>query len=188
MKLALCSSSASLSVREAHRLPANFTDASSLPERFSSIRLAEPRQLADCSTKFLFEYDVFPRYIMKHDSEWKQQKRSMKVGDIIIQRAIMPPIGFGVCMEFAVRIRGIFEEENRVGFSYETLNGHAERGISEFYFERRSESLFFTIHTYSEPGHWSSRMLRFLALPYQAWCTRRALDHVQKTFISKNRG
>jgi len=32
----------------------------------------------------------------------------MRVGDIIVQRAVLPPIGFGICAEFAVRISALF--------------------------------------------------------------------------------
>ena len=89
-------------------------------------------------------------------------------------------------MEFAVRISEIIEEEAKIGFSYETLDGHAESGVSEFYFEKKEDGLFFTIHTYSEPGHWTSRAARPFTLPYQAWCTQRALNHVKRRFLEEN--
>ena len=57
----------------------------------------------------------------------------MRIGDIIVQRAVMPPIGFGICAEFAVRIWALIGEPSKLGFAYETLAGHLERGVSEFY-------------------------------------------------------
>ena len=112
----------------------------------------------------------------------------MRVGDIIVQRAVLPPIGFGICAEFAVRISALFSEPAKVGFAYETLSGHLERGVSEFYFEEREGEIFFVIHTYSEPAHWLSRLGGgIFSLPYQRWCTRQALRHVKQRFHRDNR-
>ena len=187
MKIAPCSLGPSTTIPEARLLDPNFVDALSLPERTSTIDLEKNGELKSYSTDFLFDYDIFPSYVMRHEAEWKQQGRSMNQGDIVIQRAMIPPVGFGFCMEFAVRICKIIKEERRIGFAYETLHGHAESGISEFYFEKMKEGLFFTIHTYSEPGHWTSKSVRLFSLPYQAWCTRRALNHVKKRFLEENK-
>ena len=187
MKLRLCIAGPAITLREAKEFAPNFADAQSLPERTSSIGLGVSGPIWNWQTSFLFDYDIFPSHIMRFEAEWTTAGRKMKVGDIILQRAIVPPIGFGICMEFAVRVCGIFEDEKRLGFAYETLSGHAERGISEFYFEDRGGVLAFTIHTFSEPGHWTSRLAqRMVTLPYQAWCTRRALRHVRDTFHEKN--
>ncbi len=111
----------------------------------------------------------------------------MSVGDVIVQRPVFPPIGVGLCLQFAVRVTQMFNEPGRVGFAYETLTGHAESGISEFYFEDRAGELFFTIHTFSQPAHWTSRLVRYVfSEPYQAWCTRRALAFVQSEFRKAN--
>jgi len=186
MKIVPCSLGPSITVSDAKSLGPNFADAFSLPERTSTISLGTNRSLSDVSIDFLFSYDIFPSYVMKHETEWKRLSRSMQQGDIVIQRAMIPPIGFGFCMEFAVRISKIIEEESKIGFAYETLDGHAESGVSEFYFETKEEGLYFTIHTYSEPGHWTSKSVRFFTLPYQAWCTRRALNHVKRRFLEEN--
>ena len=77
----------------------------------------------------------------------------MRIGDIIVQRAVLPPIGFGVCAEFAVRISALIGEPSKLGFAHKTLAGHLERGVSEFYFEERAGVLF-VVHTHSEPAHW----------------------------------
>ena len=106
----------------------------------------------------------------------------MRIGDIIIQRAVLPPIGFGLCAEFAVRISALISEPRKLGFAYETLAGHLERGVSESYFEERARALFFVIHTHSEPAHWLSRFGRPFSLAYQKWCTQQALKHVKQSF------
>lgn len=187
MKIRPCSFGAGLALDEAKGLPRNFTDERALPERTSSIALQASGPIKRLRTDFIFEYDIFPSAVMDFDAEWLRKDRRMAVGDVILQRAMMPPVGFGLCLEFAVRISAIFDEERRVGFAYETLSGHAESGVSEFYFEDRAEGLFFTIHTFSQPGHWTSRLAsRFFTLPYQAWCTQRALRHVRRRFKSEN--
>ena len=75
----------------------------------------------------------------------------MRIGDIIVQRAVLPPIGFGICAEFAVRISAIIGKPSKLGFAYETLAGHLERGVSEFYFEERAGEILFVVHTHPEP-------------------------------------
>lgn len=188
MKLRSCSPGPGIDFREAKGLPRNFADAGSLPERVSSIELGVPGPIGRWRTDYLFEYAIFPKSILRFEAEWQTEGRGMRVGDVILQRAVIPPIGFGLCLEFAVRICRIIDEESRLGFAYETLAGHAERGLSEFYFEERDGEVVFTIHTFSEPGHWTSRLGgRVFTLPYQAWCTRRALEHVRGRFRVENR-
>ena len=187
MHIRPCSLGANMSFSGAKTLACNFSNARSLPERTTSISLDVSGPIEKWRTGFLFEYVVFPRSIMLFDAEWNKEGRGMMVGDAIIQRALMPPVGFGFCMEFAVRICALIEDEGRLGFAYETLSGHVESGVSEFYFEERFGQIYFTIHTFSEPGHWTSRIAsRVFTLPYQAWCTRGALAHVRKRFQKEN--
>lgn len=187
MHIRPCALGANMSFSEAKLLACNFSNARSLPERTTSISLDVAGPIKKWRTGFLFEYDVFPRSIMRFDAEWQKDGRRMMIGDSIIQRALMPPIGFGFCMEFAVRICAIIEDEGRLGFAYETLSGHAESGLSEFYFEERFGQIYFTIHTFSQPGHWTARIAkRIFTLPYQAWCTRRALAHIRRRFQKEN--
>ena len=123
---------------------------------------------------------------MRTEAQWKRDGRAMRVGDIIIQRAVLPPLGFGLCAEFAVRISALKNEPSKLGFAYETLAGRLERGVSEFYFEERASALSFVIHTYSKPAHWLSRLGKPFSLVYQKWCTQQALKHVKRRFQSCN--
>jgi uncharacterized protein (UPF0548 family) len=124
---------------------------------------------------------------MRFEAEWQHARRKMAVDDVILQHVVMPPIGYGLCLEFAVRVNAIIKEDKRLGFAYETLTGHAESGVAEFYFEEIDGQLFFTIHTFSQPGHWTARIAKHVfTLPYQRWCTRRALAQVRQNFIAQN--
>ena len=105
---------------------------------------------------------------MRAEAQWIRERRTMRIGDIIVQRAVLPPIGFGICPEFAVRISALIGEPSKLGFAYETLAGHLERGVSEFYFEERAGEVLFVVHTHSEPAHWLSRLGRgVFSLRYQ---------------------
>jgi uncharacterized protein (UPF0548 family) len=165
----------------------NFGCAEDLPERISSIALGVRAPVAQWRTEFLFDYRVFPPWLMRFKSEWSDSRRPMAVGDVIVQRPIFPPIGGGICLQFAVRVIRRFTETDKIGFAYETLEGHAESGVSEFFIEERDGALFFTIHTFSQPAHWSSRLVRYIfSEPYQAWCTDRALAFVRAEFRRQN--
>jgi hypothetical protein len=187
MKLLPCALGPSLTLEEARRLESNFSSVATLPEKTTEIALRCPLPIGAYRTDFLFDYDIFPTFLMRAESQWIREGRSMRIGDVILQRAVLPPIGFGLCAEFAVRICTIFSEPRKLGFAYETLTGHLERGISEFYFEERAGEIFFVIHTRSGPGHWLSRLGGgFLTLSYQRWCTGQALRHVNKRFHREN--
>jgi hypothetical protein len=186
MKLLPCALGPSLTVEEALTLSSNVSSAATLPEKTSDIALGYSAPISSYRTDFLFAYDIFPRFLMRAEPQWVRESRAMRIGDIIVQRAVLPPIGFGLCAEFAVRISALISTPSKLGFAYETLTGHLERGVSEFYFEQRASALFFVIHTYSEPAHWLSRLGRPFSLAYQKWCTHQALKHVKRRFQSCN--
>ena len=143
--------------------------------------------LTACDLNFLFDYVVFPPDIMKYATEWKQQSRAMQKGDIIIQQASVPPLPMSLKMVFAVRVVDMFRSPTKVGFSYGTLKGHAEMGISEFYFSIQDGVLRASIHTYSAPGALLTRMVApLITLPYQQYCTNRALKRMSESFLCAN--
>jgi len=190
-----------LTIPKARSLPPNFTtDPRRFPEKISTLPLDANGPLESRNTAFLFNYEIFPSHILRHSAEWQAEQRPMHPGDIILQHAYMPPLGAGLCMDFAVRIAALIDDGNitgpggtrirrRLGFSYVTLTGHPECGLSEFYIEERAgdSSLHFTIRTWSRPGHWTARLAKHaFTLPYQAWCTRRALRQVRQRFQAGN--
>jgi hypothetical protein len=186
MKLLPCALGPSLTVEEALTLGSNFSSVAALPEKTTEIALGYSGAISSYRTDFLFTYDIFPRFLMRAEPQWIREGRAMRVGDIIVQRVVLPPIGFGLCVEFAVRISALITEPSKLGFAYETLAGHLERGVSEFYVEDRSGKLFFVIYTYSEPAHRLLRLGRPFSLMYQEWCTKQALRHVKGRFTSCN--
>ena len=107
---------------------------------------------------------------------------------MIVQQASLPPFPISLKCVFAVRILQIFRQPNKVGFSYGTLNGHPEMGLSEFYFALRDGVIHATIRTYSSPGTLLARAVApMFTLPYQQYCTHRALQRLRDAFLAANR-
>jgi len=134
---------------------------------------------------FLFRYEVFPDNIMSHLTQWGAEQRTMEVGDTIVQQVYLPPSRVvSQKLIFGVRVNRVFKDSRRVGFSYETLVGHVERGESEFSLETVGEGLRFVIRTFSEPSSWFLKLLGpVFALPYQRFCTAQALKHVKNQIL-----
>jgi len=152
-----------------------------LEEKTSSIDLLTNMELKKLNLDFLFNYQVFPSNILTYYGQWQHEKRKMQVGDTIVQQVFFPPASMSLKAIFGVRVNGVIDEENRKGFSYETLEGHAECGESTFLVVRKQQELEFIIRTNSTPGNLLSRVAApFFTLPYQAYCTRKALENVKK--------
>lgn len=114
MKLVLCSLGPSLTFEEAQNLSPNFSPAATLPEKPSEISLGHFGSLSSFHTDFLFAYNIFPRFLLRAEAQWIRERRTMRIGDIIVQRAVLPPIGFGICAEFAVRISALIGEPSKL--------------------------------------------------------------------------
>jgi uncharacterized protein (UPF0548 family) len=99
-----------------------------------------------------------------------------------VQQAFFPPIkNFSQKIIFGVRINEILNKENKKGFSYETIEGHAEKGISIFTIENNTDKVKFKIHTFSEPGNFLSKIVGpLITIPYQKYCTKKALESVKE--------
>jgi uncharacterized protein (UPF0548 family) len=162
-------------------LPVMVYDKSVLRESTSSITINTPRSLEFLDTTSLSGYRIFPENIMTALTEWGVNGRSMQVGDTIVQQVYIPPIrSFSQKVVFGVRISEIIDEPNRKGFSYETLKGHVEKGVSSFMVEQTAHGIVFGIHTFSGPGNFLTRLVApIFSIPYQAYCRRRALEHVK---------
>jgi Domain of unknown function (DUF1990) len=172
-------------------LPLSYDAHTVLREKASSMVVPGGTAVTELSSydfHFLFDYDIFPRHIMTFATEWHHQGRTMREGDVIVQQAFLPPFPISLKCVFAVRILQIFRQPHKVGFSYGTLNGHPEMGLSEFYFALRDGVIHATIHTYSYPGTLLARAVApMFTLPYQQYCTHRALQRLRDAFLAANR-
>jgi hypothetical protein len=153
-----------------------------LVEKETSILLNLNKSLAAIDSNFLFDYQIFPPNIMSCYTQWRVENRKMKVGDTIVQQAYIPPYKkLSQKIVFGVRISHVITTPARIGFSYETLQGHVEKGISTFTLETTDKNeVIFKIHTFSQPGNWFTRLLGpVFSVPYQTYCTKQALKEVK---------
>jgi hypothetical protein len=157
-------------------------DRSELQEKVTHFPVETTLSLQELNTDFLFDYAIFPEHILSCYPEWIHENRSMQVGDTIVQQICLPPVSsVSIKAIFGVRICEIINEPKRIGFSYETLEGHAERGVSTFVLEQSGEKPTFAIHTFSSPGNRITRLIAAVfTVPYQAYCTRAAGKNVVK--------
>ena len=106
----------------------------------------------------------------------------MKIGDTIAQQVFIPPTKtFSLKIIFGVRINEIIDQADKKGFSYETLEGHVENGISTFTVEQLGNKVAFKVQTYSTPGNFLTKLLGpVFSVPYQTFCTKTALKIVKR--------
>ena len=157
-------------------------DLTTLREKIDEIELPTKKSPGELDLDFLFNYKVFPPGIMSHRAQWIKEERMMKIGDTLLQQVFIPPLRhFSQKIIFGVRINAIFDEPLKRGYSYETLEGHVEKGMSIFTIEQRGGKTIFKIHSFSGPGTWLSAMMApIFSLRYQAYCTRMALENVRR--------
>jgi uncharacterized protein (UPF0548 family) len=81
-----------------------------------------------------------------------------------------------------VRINDIINEPRRIGYSYETLKGHVEKGISIFTIEKiAGQNTIFKVQTFSQPGNLITQIMGpVFSVPYQTFCTRQGLVNVKR--------
>ena len=157
-------------------------DKTKLKEKTTMIDIKTKGTLGQQSLDFLFDYKIFPSRIMTFMTQWGQEKRKMKIGDTILQQVYIPPTNtFSQKIVFGVRINSIIDEAERKGFSYETIEGHVEKGESTFTIEKGDGGLIFKVKTFSEPGNLLTKFVGpIFTVPYQTYCTRTALENVKR--------
>jgi len=153
-----------------------------LKEKVTIQEINTSKSLNEIDLTFFFNYVIFPENIMSFKTQWNDENREMKIGDTIAQQAFIPPIiKFSQKIVFGVRISETINEPNRKGYSYETLEGHVEKGISTFTIEEINNKIIFQIHTFSKPGNILTQMVGpIISVPYQTFCTKKALKNVKR--------
>lgn len=157
-------------------------DKNRLTEKITTIEINTNKKIDQLNLTFLFDYNIFPENIMAFKNEWTDQSRKMKIGDTIAQQVYIPPTRtFSQKIIFGVRINEIIDLSDKKGFSYETLEGHVEKGVSTFTVEQRDNKIFFKIQTYSAQGNILTKILGpIFSVPYQTYCTLAALRNVKR--------
>jgi len=160
-------------------------DKTKLKEKVTTIDLQIINDLQLINLDFLFDYRIFPSHILTFMTQWELEERKMRIGDTILQQVFLPPTKFvSQKIIFGVRINNIFNEVDKRGFSYETIEGHVEKGESTFMIEKSVGGLHFKIKTFSEPGNLLAKIVGpIFSIPYQTYCTEMALKNVRNQII-----
>jgi uncharacterized protein (UPF0548 family) len=123
----------------------------------------------------LMRYDIYPPRRMRARVCTPEQR--VHPGCLIVQRIIVGPLA----MEAAVRVVDVFASTSgapRQGFSYGTLDGHAERGVATFSVEiDPARQVVFKIESWSSPADRLARLMAPLSRCIQQQFTQEALDH-----------
>ena len=167
--------------------PVRQYERSKLTEKTTVISIDTRKELQEFDTDFFFDYKIFPSNIMTYLTQWSFEKRQMEIGDTIVQQAFIPPFRhLSQKIIFGVRIKDIINERTRIGFSYETLQGHIEKGISIFTIENtKNKKTIFKVHTFSQPGNLLTKLVGpIFAVPYQTFCTQQGLLNVKRQLES----
>jgi len=157
-------------------------DKEKLTEKTTTIYINTTKELHELPANILFDYKIFPNNIMSYLTQWTFENRQIQIGDTIVQQAYIPPFRYlSQKIIFGVRINNIIKEPNRIGFSYETLEGHVEKGISIFTIEKTpDQKTVFKVHTFSQLGTLLTKLVgSILSVPYQTFCTRQGLLNVK---------
>ena len=157
-------------------------DKTLLTEKITIIEINTKKKIHQLNLNFLFDYNIFPDHIISFKSQWTDENRKMRIGDAIAQQVYIPPTKtFSQKIIFGVRVNEIFDQADKKGFSYETLEGHVENGVSTFTVELLDNKLIFKVHTYSTPGNILTKLLGpIFSVPYQTFCTKTALANVKR--------
>lgn len=129
----------------------------------------------------LLTYRVFPPDLMR--AHICAEDGRLHEGTTIVQQVAIGPF----TLEAGVRVVRVRHTEDAEGeqtsFTYATLQGHPERGISTFRLRRRADppSIDFLIEVRSRPGSWLTRLARPLARRFQIRATEAALAFLTAT-------
>jgi uncharacterized protein (UPF0548 family) len=133
--------------------------------------------LLERASEALWLYDIYPPRRMR--SLVCSPDHRVSEGALIIQRIIFGP----TAVEAAVRVVELFGPEGPViGFSYVTLQGHAESGVATFFVARDDAgSLTFNIESWSRASGGVSTLMAPLSRRLQMAFTQEALIHFRRT-------
>jgi uncharacterized protein (UPF0548 family) len=129
----------------------------------------------------LLTYRVFPPSLMQVHICAEDDR--LHEGTTIVQRVAIGPL----TLESGVRVIRVWHHEDEdggeTGFTYATLQGHSERGISTFRLRRRTAppSIELLIDVRSRPGSWLTRLARPVARRFQVGATEAALAYFTST-------
>lgn len=156
-------------------------DPSAVDGVTDSYRVDLPTDLVDPAAVFeravdrLFRYDIFPPRLMR--AHVCTADGRIEPGAVVVQRV---RLGLPI-MESAVCVVEVWHHQAQgsgaAGFAYATLEGHPERGVSQFSLVREGSTVRFEIAAISRPGSLLTSIGRPVARRFQQSASRAALRH-----------
>jgi hypothetical protein len=61
-----------------------------LIEKITQIHITDARSLDEVNLDFLFGYKIFPENILTSKTQWDMERRTIAVGDTILQQVFLP--------------------------------------------------------------------------------------------------
>jgi len=139
---------------------------------------ADQAPLLQRASEALLRYDIYPPNRMRRLVCSPDQRVRQDV--VIVQRIFFGP----VATEAAVRVVDLFgarEPDIVIGFSYVTLQGHAERGVATFTITRGPGGhLSFNIESWSRPASGVGELMAPLSRLLQKRFSHEALQHFRQ--------
>jgi uncharacterized protein (UPF0548 family) len=125
----------------------------------------------------LWRYDLFPPSVMQPVVCSKDGL--LYEGATIVQRVAIGPLRIAPAVRVLRMWRTGDGQSEEAGFTYATLPGHPERGVSSFWVtrDRQSGRITFSIAARSQPGSLLYRLGRPIARRFQRRATLAALDY-----------
>ncbi|MCS6909754.1 MAG: DUF1990 domain-containing protein [Anaerolineales bacterium] len=124
----------------------------------------------------LWRYDFYPPELMEHVSDFSRAGRTLREGDLIVQRIHAVPGLLDVLT--AVRVSEVIDEPRRKGFAYVTTQAHFKIGEWWCWVERQLDGvLTVNIRSVSRPGPRLPGWQRGFARRLQQRAHREGLAH-----------
>lgn len=124
----------------------------------------------------LMTYRIFPPRLMR--AEVCSEDGRIHEGITIVQNVALGPLALKAAVRVVRVWRNQFDGAQEIGFTYATLQGHPERGISTFRLRRSTDRhITFLIDARSRPGSLLTLLARPFARRFQRKASEAALEY-----------
>jgi uncharacterized protein (UPF0548 family) len=115
--------------------PGQVTDSSWYSDSYQKVIMPQASAHAfQRATDLLFRYQFYPQQILSFTSDFKRERRRLRVGDRIVQRIHLFHLWGRVVLDMMsmVEVTAVIDEPRRAGFSYVTVSPHVAQGQWQF--------------------------------------------------------
>jgi uncharacterized protein (UPF0548 family) len=149
-----------------------------------------PEKLFNWATDEVLQFKIFPPNRMRAFVD--SPNNHVAPGVTILQGVYFGPFRLEMADRVIEVLKGKNDKEQWAGFTYATLEGHAEQGLETFLisWNKATSKVFFSMEAWSRPGLWLTRLFTPLARRVQKKATREVLEFMESKLknISDNSG